>query len=149
MLNVKDIMSTDLITLQEHDTLQSARSIMEQARIRHVPIVDAENQFCGLITHRDILSATVSQLAGIDKATQNEIDAGIPIREVMRKDTQTIDAEEDLLKAAQILLHNKYGCLPVLKKNRLIGIITEADFITLTIQLLETIGPAEAEEHTA
>ena len=148
MLNVKDIMSTALITLQEQDTLKSARSIMEQAKIRHLPIVDADNQFCGLITHRDILSATVSQLAGIDEATQNEIDAGIPIREVMRKDTQTIDAEEDLLKAAQILLHNKYGCLPVLKKNRLIGIITEADFITLTIQLLETIGPAE-EEHTA
>ena len=149
MLNVKDIMSTNLITLQEHDTLKSARAIMEQARIRHVPIVDIDNQFCGLITHRDILSATVSQLAGIDAATQNEIDAGIPIREVMRTDTQTIDADETLLTAARILLHNKYGCLPVLKKNQLIGIITEADFITLTIQLLETIGPVTEEQHTA
>ncbi len=142
MLNVKDIMSTKVITLDEKDSLRSARSVMKMARIRHLPIVGDDNRFCGLITHRDILSATVSKLAGIDEETQNEIDTGIPIHEIMRKDTRTIQADADLLEAARILLSNKYGCLPVLEKDRLVGIITESDFITLTIHLLETMNPS-------
>ena len=145
MLNVKDIMSTEVITLSENDSIKSARSVMKMAKIRHLPIVSGNNRFCGLITHRDILSATVSKLAGIDNDTQNEIDTGIPIHEIMRKDTRTIQADADLLKAARILLKNKYGCLPVLEKDQLVGIITESDFITLTIHLLETMESSTPE----
>ncbi|WP_462324034.1 CBS domain-containing protein [Desulfoplanes sp.] len=136
MLLVKDVMSTEVITLKENDTLSAARSVMQLAKIRHVPVVDGSNQFSGLITQRDILSAAVSKLAGIDRETQREIDAGIPIREVMRKDTQTIESGDSLVDAAGILLKNKYGCLPVVEAGRLLGIVTEADFIMLTIHLL-------------
>lgn len=136
MLKVKDIMSTKIITLKPEDTLSAARGVMHLAQIRHVPVVDQCNRFCGLISHRDILSATVSQLAGIDKKTQQEIDAGIPISEVMRKDAQVIAGDEKLSQAAEVLLTNKYGCLPVVEGDKLVGIITEADFITLSIQLL-------------
>ncbi|MGX9365253.1 CBS domain-containing protein [Desulfoplanes sp. PS50] len=136
MLKVKDIMSTKIITLKPEDTLSAARGVMHLAQIRHVPVVDQCNRFCGLISHRDILSATVSQLAGIDKETQQEIDAGIPISEVMRKDAQVIAGDEKLSQAAEVLLTNKYGCLPVVEGDKLVGIITEADFITLSIQLL-------------
>ncbi|GAU07850.1 CBS domain-containing protein [Desulfoplanes formicivorans] len=141
MLKVKDVMSTEIITLKPEDTLKTARGIMHLARIRHVPIVDHEKRFCGLITHRDILLATVSKLAGIDRETQQEIDAGIPIKEVMRKDAQWISEETDITRAAEILLKNKYGCLPVVRKEHLVGIITEADFIMLAIQLLNTREP--------
>jgi|JTFO01.1.fsa_nt_gb CBS domain-containing membrane protein len=136
MLKVKDIMSTKVITLKQEDTLSAARGVMHLAQIRHVPVVDQCNRFCGLISHRDILSATVSKLAGIDKETQKEIDAGIPIREVMRRDAEVITGEEKLTQAAEILLANKYGCLPVVEDDKLVGIITEADFITLSVQLL-------------
>ncbi|PIE69023.1 MAG: hypothetical protein CSA21_04370 [Deltaproteobacteria bacterium] len=137
MLKVKDIMSIEVITLTPEDTLKTARKIMRLAHIRHLPIVDPCSRFCGLITHRDILSATVSQLAGIDNATQEEIDAGIPIREVMRQDTQVVTGEEPLTKVAETLLTNKYGCLPVVEHDKLIGIVTEADFIKLAIRLME------------
>lgn len=149
MLKVKDVMSTEIITLKEEDTLKTARGIMRLARIRHVPIVDHNNRFCGLITHRDILSATVSQLAGIDRETQQEIDAAIPIREVMRQDAQWTTEETDITRAAEILLKNKYGCLPVVRGEQLVGIITEADFIMLAIHLLNSRPPNQQTKNRA
>ena len=143
MLKVKDIMSTEVITLKPEDTLKAARGVMHLARIRHVPIVDQCSGFCGLITHRDILSATVSKLAGIDRETQHEIDAGIPIKEVMRKDAQVVTENENLTKVAEILLKNKYGCLPVVEDGKLTGIITETDFIMLAIHLMKNNGKNE------
>ncbi|WP_419787720.1 CBS domain-containing protein [Pseudodesulfovibrio sp.] len=137
MLKVKDIMSTPVFSLKENDSLLSAKSLMDLQRIRHVPIVTAENAFTGLITHRDILSATISQLAELDPETQKEIDSGIPIREIMRTDIMSVSPESPLREAAQILLNHKYGCLPVVQDSVLIGIVTEADFLRLTINLMD------------
>lgn len=141
MLKVKDLMSSDLFTLKKTDTLASARSVMDLGRVRHIPIVDDSNRFLGLVTHRDILAATVSRFAGIDPDTQEELDAGIPTLEIMRTDIQHAAPEADLKDAAQILLKHKYGCLPVLDGETLVGILTEADFLSLTISLMEALEP--------
>lgn len=144
MLQVHDLMTKEVFSLHNTDTLYLARSVMTMAKIRHVPIVDKNDKFIGLVTHRDILAATVSKLADIDQETQDEIDAGIPIKEIMRTDVTTIQSDVPLKQAAQMLLEHKYGCLPVLDgKGRLIGILTEADFLSLTISMLEVLekGP--------
>lgn len=143
MLKVKNVMTTPVFCLRETDTLRSARTMMDMQRIRHIPIVGADRTFIGLVTHRDILAATISQLAGVDAVTQDEIDSGIPIREIMRTDVRTTAPEADLKEAATILLNHKYGCLPVADKGKLVGIITEADFLRLTISLLEALETGE------
>jgi CBS domain-containing membrane protein len=139
MLLVRDLMTPEVFTLRESDTLKTARSMMSLGRIRHIPIVDGEERFLGLLTHRDILAATISRFADIDRATRDEIDAGIPIRETMRTDVKTIAPDAPLRKAAEVLLAHKYGCLPVVSEERLIGIITEADFLRLTIRLMDAL----------
>ncbi|WP_272699989.1 CBS domain-containing protein [Desulfovibrio sp. Fe33] len=137
MLKVKDLMSSPVFSLKENDSLHTARELMDLQRIRHIPIVTVDNVFTGLITHRDILSATISKLAGLDPETQKEIDSGIPIREIMRADIVSVEPETSLKKAARLLLNNKYGCLPVVEAGGLVGIVTEADFLRLTINLME------------
>jgi CBS domain-containing membrane protein len=137
MFQVKDIMTEDVFTLRETDSLSAARDLMNLARIRHIPIVNENDAFVGLVTHRDILAATVSKLADIDSATREEIEASIPVREIMQREVTTTTGNISLKEAATILLRGKFGCLPVLRQGKLIGIITEADFLRLTIQLLE------------
>jgi len=140
MLKVDDLMTKELFTLNENDNLKMARSLMDLQRIRHIPIVNESREFIGLVTHRDILRATISQLADIDPATQGEIDAGIPVGEIMQTGIKTITAETLLKDAAYLLLNHKYGCLPVVNdKNGLEGILTEADFLKLTISLMEAL----------
>jgi CBS domain-containing membrane protein len=140
MFTVADLMTTEIFTLQDLDTLLTARSVMALAKIRHIPIVDSENTFIGLLTHRDILGAAVSKLAEIEQHEQDELDSGIPIREIMRTGVRTVTPDMNLREAAQILLDNKYGCLPVLRGKKLVGILTEADFLALTISLMDTLG---------
>jgi CBS domain-containing membrane protein len=142
MFKISELMTTPVYSLRETDTLQSARVLMDQKRIRHVPITTGNNVFRGLITNRDVLANTISHLADIDQATQNEIDAGIPLQEIMRTDVRTISPEDTVKEAANILYNHKYGCLPVVDKDKLVGIVTEADFLQLTIQLLEAMDQA-------
>jgi CBS domain-containing membrane protein len=145
MLTVRDIMTDKLIALTDADTLYAAKKIMDMARIRHIPVVDAGGDFIGLVTHRDLLAATVSRLADIDDATQDDIYSGIPIREVMRGDVRHTAPENSLRDAAQLLLTHKYGCLPVLEDKKLVGILTESDFIRLSIVLMDALDSVETE----
>lgn len=139
MLTVSDLMTKEVFTLKKEDTLAAAKSLMELGRIRHIPIVDKENNFVGLVTHRDILAATISKLAEIDEETQKEIDASIPVCEIMRTDVLVVSPSLPLKEAASLLLKHKYGCLPVVVNNKLVGILTEADFLSLTISLLDSL----------
>lgn len=143
MFQVKDIMTKDVFTLNERESLSAAKDLMNLARIRHIPIVDDAGNFTGLLTHRDILAATISKLADIDKETRDEIEAGIPTAEIMQTGVITVTADTPLKKAAHMLLEEKYGCLPVVCKGKLCGIITEADFLRLTIDLMDAVEPME------
>ena len=137
MLKVKDVMTSDVFVLYANDTLELARSLMQIKHVRHVPIVEADGQFVGLLTHRDLLSLTVSRLADIDRREQDELDRHIPIMEVMKTDVVTASPESDVRTAKAVLLENKYGCLPVVSGEKLVGIVTEADFLKLTHDLLK------------
>jgi CBS domain-containing membrane protein len=135
-LKVRDIMSTDLVTLKEDDDLGLAENVMRFGRIRHLPVVK-NGKLVGLVTHRDILRAQVSTLADLPLEDRNELKLSIPASEIMKKDIETIGPDESVLEAAKILKENKYGCLPVVNNRKLVGIITEADFIDLVIRALE------------
>ena len=135
-LKVRDIMSTDLVTLKENDDLGLAENVMRFGRIRHLPVV-TKGKLVGLITHRDILRAQISSLADLPMEERNQLKLSIPASEIMKKDVDTIGPDESVLEAAKILKEHKYGCLPVVNDRKLVGIITEADFIDLVIRALE------------
>ena len=137
MLVVSDLMTEEVYALHETDTLRAARSLMSLARIRHIPVVTAEGRFLGLLTHRDLLAATASQLADLDEAQRREWDEAIPVGEVMRRDVTVAAPGDSLRQAAETLLRHKYGCLPVVENDRVVGILTESDFLRLAISLLE------------
>ena len=149
MLTTRDLMTEDLIALRNDDSLLAAKQTMEDARIRHLPIVDEAGAFVGLLTHRDLLAASVSRLADIDATTQEEIYAGIPISEVMRSDVAMVTPELPLRQAAEVLLTQKYGCLPVVECGKLVGILTASDFIRLSLELMDALEASERLECAA
>ncbi|WP_029894878.1 CBS domain-containing protein [Desulfohalovibrio reitneri] len=140
MFTVAELMTPAPIFLDENDSLREARRIMETKRVRHLPVATRDGRFVGLLTQRDLLSLTVSRLAGVDPATQEELDTGIPVREAMRTRVAVATPETPVREAALAMLKNKFGCLPVLDGDRLVGILTEADFVKLTISLTDEIA---------
>ncbi|MEJ2581162.1 MAG: CBS domain-containing protein [Acidobacteriota bacterium] len=133
---VADLMSADVVTLTEDETLAHAQRCMARGRIRHLPVLRGR-KLVGLITHRDLLAASFSIFAEVDTGEQRRIFDSVRVVEAMHRDVVTVSPELAVSKAARILLENKYGCLPVVDDEQLLlGIVTEADFLRLTVQLL-------------
>jgi CBS domain-containing membrane protein len=135
-MKVRELMSTELVTLTEDETLAHAEHCMERGRIRHLPVV-RDGVLVGLLTHRDLLAASFSIFAEIDSGEQRRVFSTLPVEELMHRDVVTVSPDLSISEAARILMKNKYGCLPVVGPSReLLGILTEADFMRLTVRLL-------------
>jgi len=135
-MKVRELMSTDLVTLTEDETLAHAERCMARGRIRHLPVLH-QGRLVGLLTHRDLLAASFSIFAEVNRDEQRRVFATIPVKELMHRDVVTIGPDLPVSEAARILLKNKFGCLPVTEEDgTLLGLVTEADFLRLTVRLL-------------
>jgi CBS domain-containing membrane protein len=141
-VRVSDIMTTVLVTLGPLDSLKTARETMGDCRIRHLPVVTDDREFLGLLSHRDILTASISKFAELNPKIRDQIESGIPVSEVMTAEVVTVSPGTSLAEAGRLLLERKFGCLPVLERGRLEGILTETDFIKLALRLLEEKKPS-------
>lgn len=140
MLELETIMTTDLVTINVDDNLDTARKLMHEKRIRHLPVVDSAGKLVGLITITNVLAATDSFLRDEDsKLHPNQI----PISDVMVSKVITVDEHVGVRQAAMFLETNRIGCLPVVTDGELKGIVTDTDFVGVAINLLEQIDIEE------
>ncbi|MEK7689559.1 MAG: CBS domain-containing protein [Bdellovibrionota bacterium] len=126
---VKDLMTPRPVTLSGDDSVRALRDLFDWKQIRHVPITGDDGQLVGLMSHRDYLTIAVSKLAHLQKWEQDAIYDSMKIRDVMGKKVVSVSPDAPLAAAAEILSKKKFGCLPVVKDRKLVGIITESDFV--------------------
>jgi len=129
-LRVGQYMTTDLFTVHEDDLLDLVASIMDWEHIRHVPVEDHDHRLIGLVSYRSLLKI----LAGRGLGGPGE---PIPVRDIMRRDPVTIDPETPTLEAIRLMKANRLSCLPVVKDDRLVGLVTEHDLMGIAGELLE------------
>jgi CBS domain-containing membrane protein len=133
---VRDVMTKLVVVLQVGNSLERAARLMGVGRIRHLPVVDEENRVIGLVTHRKLLAAWVSH-GDPNHERLHDLAKEIPVEMLMESDVLTIGPDESAAKAAALLVSRKFGCLPVVEEDRLVGIVTEADFVRFAQRYLE------------
>ena len=134
---VEDIMTSVVETLAVGDTLSAARRQLERGHIRHLPIVDGEERLIGLLTHRNILGAWLSH-GRPDREPPGALDREVTVERIMERDVLTVDRQTTAARAAELLESYKFGCLPVVDAHhRLVGIVTEADFVRFARRFFE------------
>lgn len=143
MITIDEFMTSNPHTLRETDSLDDARKIMTEKHIRHIPVTDDDGRLLGLVTQRDVLAATEPGLRLQTKGISCELD--IKLSEIMARDISVIHKSDSLRQAALYIQSHKYGCLPVISDDRLVGIITDSDFIDIAINLLEQAEITEEE----
>ena len=126
---VRDLMSDEVVTLGRDETLDIADRIMSLGRIRHMPVLDEQGQLCGLVSQRDLFRGALATAIGLAKAAQARLLGALLVRDVMTPDPLTTTPDTPVTEAAEVMLRRKIGCLPVLQDGRLVGILTEADFV--------------------
>lgn len=144
MLTVAEIMTREPYTLGPEDSLTTARQLLAEHRIRHIPIVSAEGSLIGLVSQRDVLAAGDSTL--VNRKGPGSGENYVALSAIMNSPVQTTDESASLRGAALHLLKNKLGCLPVTRRGKLVGIITDTDFVSIAINLMEQLEAAEPEE---
>jgi CBS domain-containing protein len=129
-MKVEQFMSTDLFTVQEDEPIDLVASLMDWEKIRHVPVEDHEHRLVGLVSYRSL----------IHLLAQGEFwkrGAPIPVSDVMKRDLITVTPETPTQDAIALMKERRIGSLPVVKDGRLIGIVTERDFMDIASELLE------------
>jgi CBS domain-containing membrane protein len=112
--------------------LTLADDIMRLGRIRHLPVVDDDDQLLiGIVSQRDLFRDALAQALGYGRHAQRKILDTLAVKDVMATDVVTTSPDTSLVEAARLLTERKIGCLPVVENERLVGILTEGDFVAL------------------
>jgi CBS domain-containing protein len=104
---------------------------MRAERIRHLPVLDDDGSLCGILSQRDMFRGALAQALGYGTTAQQKVLTMLRVKEVMTTDVITTRPEMALAEAAKTMLERKIGCLPVMDGGRLVGILTESDFVAL------------------
>ena len=125
---VGQIMTTDLITVEEHDIVTLAEAKMRWEAIRHIPVEDEGGRLVGMLSTTELLKAL--------RAAKGE-DKKITVGEVMQRDPVSLTPETPTLEAIKVLREHDLSGIPVVRQDKLVGILTEADFLTVAERLLQ------------
>ena len=137
MTSVKDIMAKNVFSIGVNDSVFEAADLMNSNRVGCLVILDGEVPI-GIVTERDIVRRVVAKKLSLDTKVSG----------VMSTSLVTVDSDASLKEAARLMSSNKIRRLPVLKENRLVGIVVAADFVrnlgkeSIPEEILDAMGRA-------
>lgn len=143
MMIVADMMTTEVYTLKETDSVYDARKLMLEKNVRHIPILNDAGGLVGLVSQRDLLAISLSKLTDVRDEQRAEFEKSVRLWDIMTTDLSVVHEQMNLREAALRLQAHRYGCLPVVSHGKLIGIITDSDFVAIAINLLEQLELTE------
>ncbi len=118
---VRDCMATDLITLSPEAEITQAMMVLLDAKISGAPVVDQDGRLCGVLSKKDCLKAALN-------ASYYQ-DWGGAVKDYMQAPVETLDADLDVVEAAERFLASNYRRFPVLEGGELIGQVSRADIL--------------------
>ena len=135
MIKVVDVMTADPITLQPTDTILQAEDIMDQQRIRQLPVVE-DAELVGIITDRDVRQFLGGRLFG--EPHERERAMNTQIATVMTRTPVSLNPDDELRDVIDLLIEEKVGGIPVVDdKEGLVGIVTYVDILGCFLDRLQ------------
>ncbi len=133
---VGERMSRQPITVTPDTGIDQALKVMRDDKVRRLPVVNRRGILVGIVSEKDLLQAAPSPATSLSIHEMHYLLAQMRVSEVMTKDVVTVTEYTPLEEAARIMVDNKIGGLPVMRDDKLIGIITETDLFKIFIELL-------------
>lgn len=131
---VRDLMTREVATVRRNDQLALADDLMRLGRIRHMPVLDDHaDDLVGVLSQRDLFRGGLARALGYGAHAQDRLIATLVIKDVMTVDPITTTPDTPLADAARLMSERKIGCLPVVEGTKLVGLITESDFLRLAM----------------
>lgn len=132
---VRDHMQVEVISLDASAHLDAAERLMRTECIRHLPVV-AGGRLVGMLSQRDLYRAGTSSALRLQPGTEEDWLAKIPVTEAMAPQVFTAHPEASIGSAAEMMVRERIGCLPVVEGEHLVGLLSDTDCLRFLADLL-------------
>lgn len=132
---IEKIMTHNPIFISPDTSVTDAKALMTKEKISKLPVLDKNNKLVGLVTQKELLNAGPSGATTLDMYEIGYLLSKLKVNKIMNKNVLYVQETEVIEEAARIMADNQIGCLPVLKGELLIGIITESDLFRTFVNL--------------
>lgn len=129
-------MKTYLITVSPDTSVLKARELMDQHKISHLPVTDGRAHLLGIVTDRDLKQAWASPASTLSVYELTYVLQKLTVESIMTRDLVTATPDMTIERAARLIHDHKIGALPVLKDEKLVGIITSTDLMEVLLMAL-------------
>jgi CBS domain-containing membrane protein len=126
---VRELMTAEVLTVEQNQKLATADDVMRLGHVRHVLAVDEEGTLQGVVSQRDLFLGGLLRALGFGSRSKEQALDSLRVKDAMKTVLVTTTPDATLNSAARLMADNKIGCLPVLDAGRLVGILTEGDFV--------------------
>lgn len=133
---VREIMTTEVTTVQETETMFDAAIIFTRSSLRHLPVL-RDTKIVGVLTERDVKRFAPGLLSGVSSEQYNHLLETTPLSKVMTRDPMTLKPDQHVADAADIFSTKRFGCLPVVEDGKLVGIVTTSDMLKLMAKMMK------------
>lgn len=131
---VSDWMTKKVLTVGSDDSVTDVVNLMKENKIKHVPVLK-DDKLVGIISDRDIKKFCPSEATTLDMYELHYLLAKAKVKEVMKTKVVTISPDTPVEEAARVMFDETIGCLPVVDKGKLVGIISDRDIFRVLVDI--------------
>jgi acetoin utilization protein AcuB len=133
---VRDRMTLSPVTITPNVSVTEALRLMNEKKIRRLPVLDTAGNLVGIVSDRDLLLASPSPATSLAIWEIHDLLAKLTVDKTMTREVITVTEDTPLEEAARVMVDHKIGGLPVMKGKDLVGIISESDLFKTLLELL-------------
>jgi len=135
---IKEWMTPDPIIVSSQIAIPDAYWIMIDKKIRRLLVVD-DNKLVGIVTIEDLRQKIPYTIFAMDAVKASDTLSCMPINRVMSKNLITVSVDTALVEAAKLMIKNNISTLPILKNDKLVGVITEGDLFRAFVEIFQEL----------
>lgn len=132
--NIREIMTTDVVTLMLDDTLRLADDLMNLANLHHFPVVEG-GRVVGIVSRLDLILASLTSVTQRGVRSPREVLGTIAVKDVMKEVPATISPDMTVREAARLMVEKRIDCLVVVEGGSLVGIATRTDLLAEMVRM--------------
>lgn len=126
---ISEVMTPKPTAIRRTATARSALATMLELDVRHLPVVNESHELVGMISDRD-LRAMPSGSREVEALVGRQVDLGAKVDTIMSADVMSVEADDDIIEALELMLEHRVGAVPVVNgEQRLVGIVSYLDVL--------------------
>lgn len=137
-MKVRNWMTPNPITVSPDTPILDAQKLMNDNKIRRLPVVDKKGRILGIVTLRNILEAKPSEATTLSVHEMQYLVSKLTVSHVMRKDVFTVSPDDLVMDVIKIGQERGIGAFPVVEGGKLVGIATESEIFRAMLSIFGT-----------